>query len=120
MKRLIKYIILFVFVCVGNVTWAEEGERESSFFPDSSYVLRGPKADFLEKYRKDAAFDYTTNIEDSPSIWDWIKRWILERLFRIKVSEGSMQTMDCQQAIELCYINRRDRVDDFMKATLHL
>lgn len=94
MKRLIKYIILFVFVCVGNVTWAEEGERESSLFPDSSYVLRGPKADFLEKYRKDAAFDYTTNIEDSPSIWDWIKRWILERLFRIKVSEGSMQTMD--------------------------
>ena len=72
MKRLIKYIILFVFVCVGNVTWAEEGERESSLFPDSSYVLRGPKADFLEKYRKDAAFDYTTNIEDSPSIWDWI------------------------------------------------
>ena len=68
MKRLIKYIILFVFVCVGNVTWAEEGERESSLFPDSSYVLRGPKADFLEKYRKDAAFDYTTNIEDSPSI----------------------------------------------------
>ena len=55
MKRLIKYIILFVFVCVGNVTWAEEGERESSLFPDSSYVLRGPKADFLEKYRKDAA-----------------------------------------------------------------
>ena len=49
MKRLIKYIILFVFVCVGNVTWAEEGERESSLFPDSSYVLRGPKADFLEK-----------------------------------------------------------------------
>ena len=86
MKRLIKYIILFVFVCVGNVTWAEEGERESSLFPDSSYVLRGPKADFLEKYRKDAAFDYTTNIEDSPSIWDWIKRWILERLFRIKVN----------------------------------
>ena len=94
MKRLIKYIILFVFVCVGNVTWAEEGERESSLSPDSSYVLRAPKADFLEKYRKDAAFDYTTNIEDSASIWDWIKRWILERLFRIKVSEGSMQTMD--------------------------
>ena len=70
MKRLIKYIILFVFVCVGNVTWAEEGERESSLSPDSSYVLRAPKADFLEKYRKDAAFDYTTNIEDSPSIWD--------------------------------------------------
>ena len=66
MKRLVKYIILFVFVCVGNVTWAEEGERESSFSPDSSYVLRAPKADFLEKYRKDAAFDYTTNIEDSP------------------------------------------------------
>ena len=94
MKGLIKYIILFVFVCVGNVTWAEEGERESSLSPDSSYVLRAPKADFLEKYRKDAAFDYTTNIEDSPSIWDWIKRWILERLFQIKVSEGSMQTMD--------------------------
>ena len=93
-EELIKYIILFVFVCVGNVTWAEEGERESSLSPDSSYVLRAPKADFLEKYRKDAAFDYTTNIEDSPSIWDWIKRWILERLFRIKVSEGSMQTMD--------------------------
>ena len=81
MKRLIKYIILFVFVCVGNVTWAEEGERESSLSPDSSYVLRAPKADFLEKYRKDAAFDYTTNIEDSPSIWDWIKRWVPDQGF---------------------------------------
>ncbi len=45
MKRLIKYIILFVFVCVGNVTWAEEGA--SLPFPDSSYVLRGSESRFL-------------------------------------------------------------------------
>ncbi|HJA14876.1 MAG TPA: DUF4129 domain-containing protein [Candidatus Butyricimonas faecavium] len=94
MRRLIKYIILFMFACVGNVTWAEEEHREPSFVSDSSYILRVPETDFLEKYKKDSAFDYTTSIEDSPSLWDWIKRWILERLFRLQVSEGTMQTVD--------------------------
>ncbi len=93
MKRLIKYIILFVFVCVGNVTWAEEGGGSSLF----RILLMFCGVRKLISWRntgKMRSFDYTTNIEDSPSIWDWIKRWILERLFRIKVSEGSMQTMD--------------------------
>ena len=89
MRRLVKYIILFMFACVGNVAWAEEEYREPSCSPDSSYVLRAPEADFLEKYKKDAAFDYTTNIEEAPSIWEWIKHWILERLFRVKDSEGA-------------------------------
>ena len=83
-----------MFACVGNATWAEEGYREPSCSPDSSYVLRAPEADFLEKYRKDAAIDYTMNIEEAPSVWEWIKHWILERLFRVKDSEGAKQTMD--------------------------
>lgn len=94
MRRLIKYIILCMFACVGNVTWAEEGYREPSCSSDSSYVLRAPEADFLEKYKKDAAFDYTTNIEEAPSVWEWIRHWILERLFRVKDSEGAMQIVD--------------------------
>lgn len=44
MKRLIKYIILFVFVCVGNVTWAEEGERESSLFSGFFLCFAGPES----------------------------------------------------------------------------
>ena len=94
MEKLIKYIALFVFVCVGNVAWAEKVDRGTSFSLDSSYILRSPGTDFLEKYKKDTAFDYTVNIEDSLSVWDWIKRWILERLFQMKVSEGSLQTLD--------------------------
>ena len=94
MEKLIKYIALFVFVCVGNVSWAEIVDRGTSFSLDSSYILRSPGTDFLEKYKKDTAFDYTVNIEDSLSVWDWIKRWILERLFQMKVSEGSLQTLD--------------------------
>ncbi len=47
-----------MFACVGNVAWAEEEYREPSCSPDSSYVLRAPEADFLEKYKKDAAFPW--------------------------------------------------------------
>ena len=120
MKGLIKYIILFVFVFIGSAIRTEGSDREPLLARDSSYVLRTPKADFLEKYKKDAAFDYTQKIQDGPTIWDRIKRWILERLFRMKASEGSLQALDIilyilatLVAVGLVYVVIRNR-DKFL------
>ena len=120
MKGLIKYIILFVFIFIGSAIRMEGSDREPLLARDSSYVLRTPKADFLEKYKKDAAFDYTQKIQDGPTIWDRIKRWILERLFRMKASEGSLQALDIilyilatLVAVGLVYVVIRNR-DKFL------
>lgn len=77
MRRLIKYIILFALLfCQGTIL--VEGKTTGILLPrDSSYVMRSPDADFLEKYRKDAHFDYDGNMTTAPGLWDWIKRWIL-------------------------------------------
>ena len=81
MRWLTRYIILFVLVCCRGTMLAEE-------------VTRSPGADFLEKYRNDANFDYERDMSAAPGLWDWIKRWILERLFRMKWSDSSSQVMD--------------------------
>ena len=94
MRRLIKYIILFALLCCQGTILAE-GKNSGVLFPrDSSYVMRSPDADFLEKYRKDAHFDYERNTSAAPGLWDWIKRWILERLLRIQLSDKSSRVMD--------------------------
>lgn len=94
MKWLTRYIILFVLVCCRGTMLAEGMTVESCSPRDSSYVLRSPDADFLEKYRKDENFNYDRSALTAPSLWDWIKHWILERLFRIKLSDTSSRVMD--------------------------
>lgn len=73
---------------------AEKVVKRQSFSSDSLYVLRSPDAHFLEKYREDAAFDYGVTSHESLGLWDWIKQWILEHLFRMKISKGTMAMLD--------------------------
>jgi len=113
---LIKYIILFLFVFIGRAMWANGSGRESLTTRDSSYVLRTLDADFLEKYRNDPAFDYTRKIQDAPEIWERIKRWVLERLFKMNPSESSLRVLDIilyvlatLVAVGLVYVMIRNR-----------
>lgn len=94
MSRLIRYIILFALLCCQGTILAEGVTTGTVLSRDSSYVMRSPDADFLEKYKKDAHFDYQQNTTVAPGLWDWIKRWILERLLRVKWSDKSSQVMD--------------------------
>ena len=94
MRWRIRYIILFALLCCWGTSLAEEVTPGALLPRDSSYVMRAPDADFLEKYKEDAHFDYERNMTTAPGLWDWIKRWILERLLRIKWSDRSSRVMD--------------------------
>lgn len=94
MRRWIKYIILFALLFCRGTILAEEVTTGAVLPRDSSCVMRSPDAGFLEKYRKDAHFDYGRDMTTAPGLWDWIKRWILERLLRIKLSDKSSRVMD--------------------------
>lgn len=116
MRGVIRYIILFLFVFIGSAIRTDGSGRVSLTPRDSSLVLRTPDAGFLEKYKKDPAFDYTLNIQDDPGIWDRIKRWVLKRLFKMNPSKGSLQALDvilyvlaALVAVGLVYVVIRNR-----------
>lgn len=94
MRWWISYIILFILVSGRGMLCAGVLPAERWSDGDTSLVVRSPGVDFLEKYRKDAAFDYSLSPKPHSGIWDRIKRWIIERLFRMSMSRSVSQVFD--------------------------
>lgn len=94
MRWLTRYIILVILVCCLGMVFAGEKPAGQLSTWDSTYVQRSPGADFLEKYKNDAAFDYNVSMQPTEGLWDWIKRWIIERWLRMNMSDDSSRVLD--------------------------
>ena len=93
MREFTRYSLVFLsLLCMGAGKVSGEPPPGTPP-PDTLFLYREPDATFMQSFREDTAFDYEQRAVNQTSLWDYILRWIIEKLLGQDVSSGTLSVL---------------------------